>query len=85
MLIPAGDDEITEVTRSKAGGLEQNELQKFAKKYFSFENSEEQNEVMILFAVQAVFVPVRVADLAIPDWPPRTRLPGSHMPTRAQD
>ena len=86
MLIPADDEEITEVTRSKTGGIEQNELQKFIKEYYAvIDSGAEQNEVTILFALQAVFAPVRVADLAMPDWPPRTRLPGSHMPTRAQD
>ena len=78
MLVPIDDREIKEFTLSKAGGLENDELKKFVKQHFA---EEEVNKVMILFALQAVFVPVRVADLAIPDWPQRTRLPGSHMPT----
>ena len=35
VLIPTGKDALQELTRSKAGGLEKDELQIHAKKYFA--------------------------------------------------
>ena len=81
MLVPAGEGEITEVTRSKAGGIEQNELQKFIKEYFAIiDSGAGQSEVIILFALQL--------SLSLCEWlislcriGHSTRLSGSHMPT----
>ena len=36
VLVPTGNDTLQEVTKSKAGGLDNDELQKYAKAYFGF-------------------------------------------------
>ena len=38
VLIPTSNDTLQEVTKSKAGGLNNDELQKYAKAYFGYHN-----------------------------------------------
>ena len=57
MLIPANNkDPLQEVTKSKAGGLNDDELQKYAKEYFASSlDSQLGAEVLVLIKARVAF------------------------------
>lgn len=59
-MIPAGEGALKEITKSKAGGLMNDELQIYAEKYFS--------EVLVSLRLQVIFDRANLTDLATPDW-----------------